>query len=194
MINVSWDDAQAYAQWLARETGRTYRLLGEAEWEYVARAGTQTPFHFGQTITPLQANYNTIYVYEGGWKAVDRRRTISVGNFSPNAFGLYDVHGNAWEWVQDCWNRDHTEALLDGRARTTGDCSQRILRGGSWMFSPRVIRSANRSGYASDYRYSHVGFRVARTLPYRIPQGTDEDGPEPSDGHASALGREGTVA
>lgn len=176
VINVSWGDAQEYVRWLAKETGMAYRLPSEAEWEYVARAGTQTPFHFGQTITPLQANYDTTYIYGGGWKEVDQRRTIPVGNFPPNTFGLYDVHGNAWEWVQDCWNRDHTEAPRDGRARTTGDCSRRVLRGGSWIFSPRILRSASRRGYAADYRYAYVGFRVVRTLPYLIPPGTDENG------------------
>ncbi len=173
VINVNWEDAQAYVRWLAEETGKAYRLLSEAEWEYVARAGTQTPFHFGQTLTPLQANYDATYIYGGGWKGVDRRRTIPVGNFLPNAFGLYDVHGNVWEWVQDCWNSDHTEALRDGQARTTGDCSRRILRGGSWIFSPRVLRSASRNRYAADYRYPYVGFRVTRTLPHPIPPGTN---------------------
>ena len=176
VINVSWGDAQEYVRWLAKETGMAYRLPSEAEWEYVARAGTQTPFHFGQTITPLQANYDTTYIYGGGWKEVDQRRTIPVGNFPPNTFGLYDVHGNAWEWVQDCWNRDHTEAPRDGRARTTGDCSRRVLRGGSWIFSPRILRSASRRGYAADYRYAYVGFRVVRKLPYLIPPGTNENG------------------
>ena len=176
VINVSWADVQAYVRWLAEETGRAYRLPSEAEWEYAARARTQTPFHFGRTITPPQANYNALYIYGGGWKGLDRRRTIPVGSFLPNTFGLYDVHGNAWEWVQDCWNSDHSEALRNGRARTSGDCSRRILRGGSWIFSPRVLRSASRHGYASDYRYFHVGFRVARTLPYLIPPGTNGDG------------------
>ncbi len=178
VIDVSWADAQAYVRWLAEETGRAYRLPSEAEWEYATRAGTQTPFHFGRTITPPQANYDALYIYGGGWKGLDRRRTIPVGSFLPNTFGLYDVHGNAWEWTQDCWNSDHSEALRDGRARTSGDCSRRILRGGSWIFSPKVLRSASRHGYASDYRYFHVGFRVARTLPYLIPPGTNENGPK----------------
>jgi len=179
VINVSWMDAQAYVRWLAEETNRAYRLPSESEWEFVARAGTQTPFYFGETIVSSQANYKATYIYGGGWKGVDRRRPLSAGSFSPNTFGLYDVHGNVWEWVQDCWNRDHTEALPDGQARTTGDCSRRILRGGSWIFSPRIARSANRNGYAADYRYPHVGFRVVRTLPDLMSSETDEDGPSP---------------
>ena len=180
VINVSWGDAQAYVRWLAKETGRAYRLPSEAEWEYVARAGTQTPFHFGQTLTPLQANYDTTYVYEGGWKAVDRRRTIPVGSFAPNRFGLYDIHGNAWEWTQDCWSRNLIGVPQDGRARETENCGKRVLRGGAWIFSPRILRSASRNRYAADYRYPYVGFRVVRTLPYLTSPGTDENdtGPE----------------
>ena len=179
VINVSWGDAQAYVAWLAEDTGRPYRLLSEAEWEYAARAGTQTPFHTGETITPAQANYDTNYIYGGGWKAKDRRRTIPVGTFQPNAFGLYDVHGNIWEWTQDCWNRDVSKMSKDGRAWEEGDCSRRVLRGGSWIFSPKVVRSASRNSYVADYRYYYVGFRVARTLPYLIPPGTDENGQRP---------------
>ena len=120
VINVSWEDARAYVRWLSRETGKSYRLPSEAEWEYAARAGTATPFHTGATISTDQANY------------ADRRTTL-VGAFAPNAFGLYDVHGNVWEWVEDCWHDSYRGAPSDGTAWTAGgDCSRRVLRGGSW--------------------------------------------------------------
>jgi formylglycine-generating enzyme required for sulfatase activity len=149
---VSWDDiTKEYLPWLSRKTGKTYRLLTEAEWEYAARAGTTTAFSTGQTIKPNQANF-------------ELRQPIDVGSFPPNAFGLHDMHGNVWEWVQDCWNVTYSGAPTDGSAWTTGDCSHRVLRGGSYLIDPRVIRSANRGHNASDYRISIIGFRLARTL------------------------------
>ncbi len=165
VINVNWEDAQAYVQWLSNQTGQSYRLLSEAEWEYVARAGTTTPFHFGRTIHPSQANYNGDYTYGEGQRGQYRERTIPVGSFRPNAFGLYDVHGNVWEWVQDCWNESYAGAPSDGRAWTTGDCRRRVLRGGSWHYLPWVLRSAKRLRYTADARYSDLGFRVLRSLP-----------------------------
>ena len=120
VINVSWEDARAYAAWLSRQTGQAYRLLSEAEWEYVARAGTTTAFHFGGTISASQANYDGNYTYGGGRKGQYRERTVAVGRFAPNAFGLYDVHGNVWEWVADCWNESYAGAPRDGQAWTRG--------------------------------------------------------------------------
>ena len=163
VINVSWEDARAYVGWLSQETDQSYRLLSEAEWEYVARAGTTTPFHFGQTIHPSQANYDES---DGAYyDESDGERTVPVGSFQPNAFGLYDVHGNVWEWVQDCWNESYAGAPSDGRAWEAGDCSGRVLRGGSWYYIPRSLRSANRSWYTADYRFFNYGFRIARPLP-----------------------------
>ena len=164
VINVSWEDAQGYVDWLSRETGAEYRMLSEAEWEYVARAGTETPFHFGGTISTLRANYDGRYTYGGGREGQYRNRTVEVGSFAANAFGLYDVHGNVWEWVQDCWNASYRGAPTDGSAWETGDCSHRVLRGGSWDLNPRYLRSAFRSGVPTGYRINNYGFRVARTL------------------------------
>ena len=160
VINVNWADAQAYVRWLSGETGQRYRLLSEAEWEYVTRAGTTVPFHFGKTIHSRQANYN----YRGGGDGEYRWQTVPVGSFGSNAFGLYDVHGNVDEWVQDCWNEDYRGAPSDGRAWEGGDCGQRVLRGGSWQDYPWGLRSASRSWSSVDERRSINGFRLARSL------------------------------
>jgi formylglycine-generating enzyme required for sulfatase activity/uncharacterized caspase-like protein len=164
VINVSWKDAKAYVEWLSRKTGNGYRLLTESEWEYAARAGTTTPFHFGVAISTAQANYDGNYVYGSGRKGEYRRRTISVGSLVANRFGLHDVHGNVWEWVEDCWNRSYSGAPSDGSAWTSGECGRRVLRGGSWFYVPRFLRSALRNGYDPDFRTYYLGFRVARTL------------------------------
>ena len=152
-INVSWNDAQAYVRWLSQRTGSQYRLLSEAEWEYVARAGTTTSYYFGQTISAQVANCC------GGYGM-----TLPGGAFPGNGFGLHDVHGNVWEWVQDCWNGSYKGAPMDGSAWTTGNCSARVLRGGSWLNAPRNLRSANRIRYAPGNQHYNNGFRVARTL------------------------------
>ena len=165
VINVSWEDAKEYVRWLSRETGEEYRLLSESEWEYAARAGTTGPFHFGSTISPEQANYDGSYTYGSGRKGRYRERTLPVGSFSANGFGLHDMHGNVWEWVEDCSHDSYRGAPSDGRAWTAGgDCDRRVLRGGSWYFKPRYLRSANRYWYGSGLRNYYVGFRVARTL------------------------------
>ena len=119
VINVNWSDARSYALWLSRKTGEEYRLLTEAEWEYAARAGTRTAYHFGARITPENANYHEL-------------GTVPVGSYKPNGFGLYDMHGNVEEWVEDCWNGSYEGAPSDGSAWTSGDCVLRVLRGGSW--------------------------------------------------------------
>ena len=165
IINVSWEDAQEYVRWLSRETGKRYRLLTESEWEYVARAGTTTPFHYGATITTEQANYNGSYRYGSGRKGIFRRKTMPVSSFPANAFGLHDVHGNVWEWVEDCWHQSYRGAPADGSAWTSGgDCARPVLRGGSWFSTPQNLRSAFRSRYPTGFRIGYVGFRVARTL------------------------------
>ena len=164
VINVSWDDARSYVTWLSQRTGERYRLLSESEWEYVARAGTMEPFHTGATISADQANYDSSYTYGSGQKGRYRGRTVQVGTFSPNAFGLHEVHGNVWEWTQDCWNEDYTGAPTDSRAWETGECEQRVLRGGSWGDVPWLLRSADRGKNDSGIRDPKIGFRIARTL------------------------------
>ena len=164
VVCVSWADAQAYVRWLSEETGEGYRLLSEAEWEYVARAGTTTAFHTGATISTGQANYDGDSTYGSGRKGEYREQTVAVGSFPANGFGLHDVHGNVWEWTQDCWNAGYGGAPSDGRAWESGKCSWRVLRGGSWFSAPRDLRSAKRVGSASGGRSNNNGFRVARTL------------------------------
>ena len=164
VINVSWDDAKAYVRWLSRKTGEEYRLLSESEWEYVARGGTKTPFHTGKIILTGQANYNGNFTYGSGPKGQYRAETIEVGSFEANGYGLHDVHGNVWEWVEDCWNGSYREAPADGSAWKSGDCSRRVMRGGSWNGEPRHLRSASRCGVDTGSRDNNAGFRIARTL------------------------------
>jgi formylglycine-generating enzyme required for sulfatase activity len=166
VINVSWDDAQKYVKWLNGKTGKTYRLLSESEREYVTRAGTKTPFWWGSAITPEQANYaGTVAPYKGGGeKGEYRQKTVPVDSFAPNPWGLYNVHGNVWDWTQDCWNDSNNGNPGDGSARTIGDCSRRVLRGGSWLSGPGFLRAASRDGNAADFRGSRSGFRLVRTL------------------------------
>lgn len=162
VINVSWHDATAYLEWLSRKTGHRYRLLSESEWEYVARAGTGTPFHTGDTISTDQANYDGDYVYGPGVRGVRREQTMLVGSFRPNAFGVHDAHGNVWEWVEDCWNPSYLGGPADGNAWSSGDCSSRVLRGGSWVDPPRFLRSAGRRRSSTANRDVNIGFRVTR--------------------------------
>lgn len=162
VIHVSWEDAQDYVRWLSRETGHRYRLLTEAEWEYVARAGTRTARYWGESGSE-QCRYengsdDTAPCPDG------YEHTAPVGSFQPNAFGLYDVLGNAWEWTQDCWNEDYSGAPGDGSAWQSGDCSVRVLRAGSAVSPSWILRSANRYGNSARDRFSDFGFRVARTL------------------------------
>ena len=155
VINVSWEDAQAYVRWLSAKTGKRYRLPSESEWEYAARAGTRTPFHTGETISTDQANcYGKYY----------RDQTVPVDTFGANEWGLHDVHGNVSEWTEDCWNNSYAGAPTDGSVWTNGDCSRRVLRGGSWYITPSFLRAANRIRNTTGYRSDSIGFRVARTL------------------------------
>ena len=164
VINVSWRQAQSYIRWLNSATGLKYRLLSEAEWEYVARAGSQMPFHTGRTIAAKQANYNGEHPYLVGAKGKYRRKTMPVGSFKPNAFGVYDMHGNAYEWTADCWNESHQGAPNDGSARKDGDCKFRLMKGGSWVSHAYQVRTASRTRYTTDFGYEDYGFRIARTL------------------------------
>jgi formylglycine-generating enzyme required for sulfatase activity len=164
---VNWDDAKAYVAWLSRKTGKTYRLLSEAEREYVTRAGSTTPLWWGSSITPKQANYNGNYTYAGGGsKGEYRKRTMPVDSFEANPWGLYQVHGNLWEWTEDCWHDTYQGAPTDGSAWATAcfPSSGRVLRGGSWDPNPQFLRSASRVGGTTVSRGSGIGFRVARTL------------------------------
>ena len=165
VINVNWDDARAYAAWLSRKTGKTYRLLSEAEREYVTRAGTMTPFWWGSSITTKQANYEGKYTYAGGAKGEYRLRTVPVDSFAPNPWGLYNVHGNVSEWTEDCWNDSNIGNPGDGRPRTTGDCSRRVVRGGAWYSFPQFLRSAYRGRLYPQFRFNYgQGFRLATML------------------------------
>jgi formylglycine-generating enzyme required for sulfatase activity len=167
VINITWKDAKAYVAWLSKKTGKEYRLLSEAEFEYVARAGTTTPFWWGQTIEPALANYDGAKEpYKGGGAKGDfRKKTVSVSEFKPNPWGLYQVLGNVWQWTEDCWIGNYASAPADGSARTVSGCNQRTLRGGSWAAEPRDLRAAARYGdSASGFRFSWAGLRVARTL------------------------------
>ena len=162
VINVSWNDARAYVSWLSAQTGQRYRLLSEAEWEYVARAGTGTARYWGASESGQcrYANGNEDYVdCSDGYEY-----TAPVGSFAPNAFGLYDVLGNVREWTEDCWNESYAGAPTNGSVWQSGDCSRRVLRGGSWSGTPRFLRSGNRNWFTTDYRDFNYGFRVARTL------------------------------
>jgi formylglycine-generating enzyme required for sulfatase activity len=164
VINVSWNDATAYAAWLSRRTAKTYRLLSEAEREYAARAGTTTPFWWGGSISTQQANYDGTSTYGNGTKGEYRARTVPVDYFSfePNPWGLYQVHGNVWEWTQDCYS--YAGAPSDGSAWTTLNCSSRVLRGDAWLNSPWNLRAASRGRDSPDVRSSNFGFRLGRTL------------------------------
>jgi formylglycine-generating enzyme required for sulfatase activity len=165
VVCVSWNDAQAYIGWLNQTSGQTYRLLSEAEREYATRGGTQTAFWWGDSINTAQANYiGTAPSYNGSPKGEHRQATVPVNSFSPNPFGLYNVHGNVWEWVEDCWCENYNGAPTDGSAWTTGDCRTRALRGGSWYGNPSYLRSALRNSNTPDYRSGSHGMRLARTL------------------------------
>ena len=153
VINVSWEDANDYASWLATETGRHYRLPTEAEWEYAARAGADTAYAWGETLATGEANCTGC-----GRRSLDR--SVPTGSFRANAWGLHDMHGNVWEWVEDCWNESYDGAPVDGSAWTQGDCGRRTLRGGSWFNSSAFARSAARLNGNATVRGNIAGFRV----------------------------------
>jgi formylglycine-generating enzyme required for sulfatase activity len=157
-ISVSWGDAQAYAAWLSRMTGKPYRLLTEAEWEYAARAGTKTAFYWGDEIDKENANCHGC---ENRWS---RLQTSPVGSFKPNPWGLFDMAGNVWQLVEDCYHENYNGAPTDGLEWTGANCGSRVVRGGSWRYNPQDLRSASRNRNPSDGRSNNIGFRVARTL------------------------------
>ena len=154
VIDVNWNDAQAYLKWLNRKTGKSYRLLSEAEWEYAAQGGANS-----QVLGKGNANC------DGCGSRWDDKQTAPAGSFRPNGFGLHDMLGNVWEWTQDCWQENYTGAPSDGSAWTSVNCTFRVLRGGSWGGNPRHVRSADRSRGSPESRSSFKGFRVSRTQP-----------------------------
>jgi formylglycine-generating enzyme required for sulfatase activity len=160
---VSWEDVVEFCDRLSKYTKRLYRLPSEAEWEYACRAGTTTPFHFGETITTDLANYDGNYVYGNGVKGTYRKETTEVGSFGvANNFGLYDMHGNVWEWCQDNWHDNYEGAPTDGSAWINNEehNNKKLLRGGSWFYNPDYCRSAYRgSNYLDDINHN-IGFRV----------------------------------
>jgi formylglycine-generating enzyme required for sulfatase activity len=159
VLNVSWEDASRYARWLSQLTGRPYRLPTEAEWEYAARAGAGTRYSWGDDAVTGSANC------DGCGGEPSRLQTLPVGSFKPNAFGLHDMHGNVWEWVEDCWHETYAGAPADGIAWLEGcDPSYRVIRGGSWHNESELVRAATRFRRNIHVRFDTLGFRVARTI------------------------------
>ena len=172
VVCVAWQDAKAFTAWLSSRTDASYRLPTEAEWEYAARAGTTSVRFWGDDVALgcLYANIgdqslNRAHLMEGLAPCEDGYTyTAPVGSYRPNAFGLHDMLGNAWEWTEDCWHLGYDGAPLEGAARLQGDCSNRVPRGASWNSHYRNVRSANRGTYQAAGRYYHIGFRVVRDL------------------------------
>ena len=169
VINVDWEEARAYARWLSEQTGRSYRLPTEAEWEYAARAGTTTKYSWGNRANHEQANYGTDECCSGLVQGSDRwEYTAPVGSFPANGFGLYDMHGNVWEWTQDCWHDSYRGAPTNGQdweGANGGDCDRRVVRGGSWGNNPGALRAANRFGNRVSFRILDLGLRLVQDLP-----------------------------
>ncbi|MGL5065030.1 MAG: SUMF1/EgtB/PvdO family nonheme iron enzyme [Microcoleus sp.] len=164
---VTWNEAVEFCRKLAEKTGKAYRLPSEAEWEYACRAGTTTPFYFGETITPDLVNYDGNYPYAAARSGLDRQLTMDVGSFWPNSFGLYDMHGQVLEWCSDRWHDLYNnDAPTDGTSWETGTDNNRVQRGGSWLDPAVNCRSANRGRNLADYRNGAIGFRVALASPY----------------------------
>jgi formylglycine-generating enzyme required for sulfatase activity len=176
VIGVSWDDAKAYVAWISRKTGKTYRLLSESELEYVTRAGTETAFWWGSTISPSQANYLAEEKFRG--------QTLPVDSFAPNPWGLFQVHGNVNEWTEDCYHYTYSNAPNDGSPwRGNGrDCQTRVFRGGSWADQQYWLSSGARSSRSSGDRSDTVGFRIARTLLAPNSSSRADNGFRPNNG------------
>ncbi|AFY70342.1 Sulphatase-modifying factor protein [Thalassoporum mexicanum PCC 7367] len=159
--NISWLDAVEFCDRLSHSTNRHYQLPSESQWEYACRAGTKTPFHVGETISSQFADYVGTYTYKAEHSGTYRQSTTPVGSFSANAFGLYDMHGNVWEWCADSWHANYRGAPNHGQAWTRNQRSQlRTVRGGGWLDTPNRIRSASRSGYLETALNRTIGFRV----------------------------------
>jgi len=156
VININYADALAYTAWLSRKTGKSYRLLSEAEWEYAARGGTTTAYYWGDAGTGNKANCKNCGTE---W---DDRESSPVGSFPANAFGLYDMAGNVWTWTLDCWDPSYEGAPIDGKPRLRDSCPQRVLRGGAFDHEQDTLRAASRGGYDASVRDRSIGFRIAR--------------------------------
>ena len=164
VMNISWNDAKAYVAWLSARSGKQYRLPTEAEREYATRAGTATPFWWGATLTPEQANYDGTYVYKGGGEiGENRQKTLPVNSFEPNPWGLYQVHGNVYDWVEDCMTIT-TKGPSDSSPQTKGNCINRALKGGCWSSSAAYLRAAYRTVGNPTMRTPFNGLRVARSI------------------------------
>jgi formylglycine-generating enzyme required for sulfatase activity len=169
---VSWDDAIEFCLRLSKKTGRTYRLPSEAEWEYACRAGTTTPFHFGETVDASLANYDGNYTYQKGEKGPYRQKITPVKTFPPNSWGLYDMHGNVYEWCQDDYESDYNLCPSDGASYLTESQKEqpsKVLRGGSWIAPPRNCRSAYRYDLTRAHHYYRLGFRVVCSASRALP-------------------------
>ena len=161
VVGVSWADCKEFCERISKQIGKDVRLPSEAEWEYACRAGTTTAFHFVETVTPDLVNYNGNYPYGDAPKGEYREKTVDVGSFNPNSWGLYQMHGNAWEWCEDIWHQNYNNAPTDGTAWLEGgEQNKRVLRGGSWVNYAGDCRSAVRLRYVADVRDYAVGFRV----------------------------------
>jgi formylglycine-generating enzyme required for sulfatase activity len=158
VVGISWDDAIAYTRWLSKQTGKRYRLLSEAEWEYAARAGTTTPFWWG-----ARSGTNNAHCFDCK-SDFSTSKPARVGTYKPNAYGLYDTAGNLFEWVHDCYHRDYKDAPDDGSVWEGGDCKVRIVRGGSYGSPANSMRAENRDKFKSEKGQYNVGIRVARDL------------------------------
>jgi formylglycine-generating enzyme required for sulfatase activity len=156
--NLSWADAQQYVGWLAKSTGQPYRLPSEAEWEYAARAGTNSRYWWGERIAPKMANC------KGCGEPYDPRQPLNVGSLPANPLGLHDLSGGVAQWVADCWHPNYQGAPADGLAWSEPNCRESVLRGGSWRNDASYVRSASRAHYDNGVRYPAHGFRVARSL------------------------------
>jgi formylglycine-generating enzyme required for sulfatase activity len=166
IVEVSWDEAVEFCDRLSQKTGHAYRLPSEAEWEFACRAGTTTPFHFGETITPDLANYDGNFTYHSKLKGENRKKAIDVGSFLfANAFGLFDMHGNVWEWCLDHWHETYDEAPTDERPWFKNyESHNRVIRGGSWRNEPKLCRSSSRFFDQVDSKSNNISFRVIREL------------------------------
>jgi formylglycine-generating enzyme required for sulfatase activity len=163
VIYVSYDDAKSYVEWLRQKSGKAYRLLSEAEWEFAARGGTSTPFAGGETLAPTQANFDASTEAGAKKQGSYEGKSVEVGTFAPNPYGLHDMEGNVFEWVEDCWNPSHDGAPGDASPRG-GDCKRRVAKGGAWYYEAEFARPSARTSFPKGSRLNVVGFRVARPL------------------------------
>lgn len=181
VLNISWNEAQSYVVWLTKETGEPYRLPSESEWEYAARAGSKTAFSFGDDVAKLceyanHADSSTKFSWRNTSCSDDiSSQPATVGNYKANSWGLHDMHGNVWEWLQDCWYEDYSDAPTDGSARTNKDCDTRVVRGGSFTGSTSMVSSSCRIPTPADYPSHLYGFRVARTFESASPTSDQND-------------------